>query len=764
MRAPKFDAEKMSTFEHNSKDWFDDEIRRVPLPEQLLVKLRAIATSKDEDLDEALREIAVPQGLFDRLRGITSYSEECVDAEIRDVHVPTGLIASLRTIPEYADSHIDADLRDVPIPIELVDQLRRIATEDTALLSVSSRHRRRRSNFIEVAAAVSLLLMIGTLYLTAMFGFVATAYYEPPQKPTWELILQEPAIELQFGPAEPHAPLVNLPLERLPELDPAGDLHRPVVPPWTIAPRAELPENELRHRFNSSKDHKGVFAKAPFKNHRPFTAPDDGATPLRSVDDIKPQGIVPNWVRADLLQFLLVHEVHPFISPAAGQTFLRSPLPLVVAAPSFDHSWEELYREGASAEAVKDSLRQIVRTEEFIQAIDYGVPAANSPVSLHVLGGPSPFGAIDSRTLQVIAQGGKSASAADRRTPADVTVVVDISTSMREHNKLSRTREALKEFVATLRPGDRVSLIAHCETARVLLNHADADRKLEILAAVDQLQPQSGNNIDEAMRLAALSLKRIGKLEMPQSLVVISDGVGLVTAKSAAQIARVLSHLAEDNIRVAVIDLTQAGLHDPLLPRLAAAGRGSSSRVSHRQEMVDALRAAVGRRRPVVAEDVRVTVHFNPSAVSSYRLLGHEPTSILDDRPVEIDLRAHQAAAGLFEINLIPQGDNDVGWVEISWRGTKADPQNGTRQSQRRRISRIQFAQTFAEAPMPVQAAIIAAETAELLRGSPYADRPQTSLAAVRDLADQVDLEMAEAPSFKRFVRFIDRALQIGLR
>ncbi|MEE3219280.1 MAG: hypothetical protein VX257_03405, partial [Planctomycetota bacterium] len=166
----------MSTFEHNSKDWMDDEIRRVPLPEQLLVKLRAIATSKDKDLDEALREIAVPPGLFDRLRGITSYSEECVDAEIRDVHVPAGLIANLRTIPEYADSHIDADLRDVPVPIGLVDQLRRIATEDTALLSVSSRHRRRRSNFIEVAAAVSLLLMIGTLYLTAMFRFVATAY------------------------------------------------------------------------------------------------------------------------------------------------------------------------------------------------------------------------------------------------------------------------------------------------------------------------------------------------------------------------------------------------------------------------------------------------------------------------------------------------------------------------------------------------------------------------------------------------------------
>jgi Ca-activated chloride channel family protein len=756
----------MSTFEHNPSESIDDEIRRVPLPERLLAKLRAIALAEDTDLDEALREIPVPPGLLSRLQGIATYSDEFVEADIRDVRVPTGLVASLRTIPEYADPHVDADLCDVPVPTGLLGQLQQISTEGAGRVSVASRHRQRRSSFAQIAVAASLMLMVGVSYLTAMIGFVATAFYDPPERPTWEVIVQEPPMELQLGHVEPYAPLVSVSIDAAPEFDPAGDFKKPAIASSAIGPMPlpsdRLPENDLRPWFDSEEDRQAMLAEVVLMQRQPFaSAPDDGTIPLKSVDDVKPRGALPTWVRADLLQFLLVNEVHPFVSPAAGQSFRQSRLPLVVASPSFDRAWEEVHRSNSDVTAVKDSLRRVVRTEEFIQAIDYGVATASSPVSLRVLGGPSPFGAIDARTLQIIAQGGKSANR-DRRTPSHVSVLVDVSSSMLEHGNLDRTREALKEFVATLHPEDRVSLIAHCESATLLLDHAVASRTAELLAAIGQLRAQPGNNIGEAIRLAALSLNRIDDREMPQSLVIFSDGLGLVAEKSAAQLERVMSHLARGEVRVAVVDLTRGGLRDALLPRLATAGKGISSRTTTREEMVDALQIALSRDRPVVAKGVRVSVQFNPRAVASYRLLGHEPTTILDsgNRPVEIDLRADQSAAGLFEINLTPAGENHVGWVEVSWR----DARTGSRQSRRQRISRIQFAPTFAEAPMPVQAAIVAAETAELLRGSPYADRPQTSLATVRELADQVDPEMAETPSFKRFVRFIDRALQIGLR
>src|SRR5690606_17582775 len=53
-------------------------------------------------------------------------------------------------------------------------------------------------------------------------------------------------------------------------------------------------------------------------------------------------------------------------------------------------------------------------------------------------------------------------------------------------------------------------------------------------------------------------------------------------------------------------------------------------------------------------------------------------------------------------------------WVHVAWR----DPVTGaSRQTPRRRVSRLQFATSVAEMSLSLQAAALVAETAEVLRG-----------------------------------------------
>ena len=77
-------------------------------------------------------------------------------------------------------------------------------------------------------------------------------------------------------------------------------------------------------------------------------------------------------------------------------------------------------------------------------------------------------------------------------------------------------------------------------------------------------------------------------------------------------------------------------------------------------------------------------------------------------------MRADQAATALFELWLQPTGGDDVATAEVEWQ----DPQTGQMHKISQRISRVQFAKSFAESPLSLQAAAVAAEAAETLRGS----------------------------------------------
>ena len=91
--------------------------------------------------------------------------------------------------------------------------------------------------------------------------------------------------------------------------------------------------------------------------------------------------------------------------------------------------------------------------------------------------------------------------------------------------------------------------------------------------------------------------------------------------------------------------------------------------------------------------------------------------------------------------------------ASVKWR----DPLSGQLKEVTQRISRVQFATSFAESPLPIQAATVAAETAEVLRGSFFAAAPSRSLEHVWELALKVNPRLAERPSFQEFVSLVER-------
>jgi hypothetical protein len=158
----------------------------------------------------------------------------------------------------------------------------------------------------------------------------------------------------------------------------------------------------------------------------------------------------------------------------------------------------------------------------------------------------------------------------------------------------------------------------------------------------------------------------------------------------------------------------------------------------------------------VVATNATMKVTFKPDAVAMYRLLGHEATSfgVLIDSHVEAELRSGEAATGLFEVVLKPDGGETIANVEVTFR----DPRTGNTETRRQSVTRLQLAPSFHQSPLSLQMAALAAQTAEILRNSYFSSASANSLEAVEQLAAQLNPRLQERPSFVRLRKLVEQA------
>ena len=89
------------------------------------------------------------------------------------------------------------------------------------------------------------------------------------------------------------------------------------------------------------------------------------------------------------------------------------------------------------------------------------------------------------------------------------------------------------------------------------------------------------------------------------------------------------------------------------------------------------------------------------------------------------------------------------------------DPASSEPRRVEQRISRLQFATSFAEASLALQAATIAAETGEALQQSPYVSNRGRVWADIRALAAQTNPRLAQRPSFQQFLELVDLAERV---
>jgi Ca-activated chloride channel family protein len=735
----------VAAFRHQRDPRLDRELKKVPLPEGLLARLKQIAAGPDAELDAALCEVPMAEDLPRRLKAVAR--EDGLDEKLRDVPVPAGLAGRLREISRYTDREIDAQLRDVRVSDRLPERLR-----------ATSRRRRRgagawtRSPLAAWAVAASLMLGAGLYYLLMTSG-------APPAAPPRGTLAHDSPPPKQDRPAAPSR-------ESDPTPAPSGRFFADspaAVPEWTpetppeapLAAQAPLePPPSAVARTEEAKPTLGVEprgeAEPPARPLAAMPAVSDTLPELAMVEASPPRGVAPPRVKEFDWLSLLKDGVHPFVDPSARAELAVSRVPLVTRRTSY-------LRARSALEQGRLPDGSAIRVEEFLAAVDYDFPPPTGGVlGIRAAAGPSPFGAERGLSLlQVGVQAGPAPQAA--RPVTHLTLAIDVSASMSRGGRLSAARRAIAEFLPRLAGRDQLAIVLFSEGAEILINGAERDEAALVLSALETIRPRSSTNLGAGLQLASdVALKTPVDDRVARRLVVLTDGLGQVPQPVVERVRTLVADTARQGVRVEWIDLGSEDVRDEQLEELARAAGSQVHYADGAEAIRYALQEAFSGQSQIVARAARLTVKFNPETVERYRLLGHEADALggLAGGALETDLRAGEAATALYELRLKPTGGDDVAEVVLAWR----DPRTGVENRLAQRISRLQFATSTRESAVALQRAAVVAETAEILRGSKFAPAHPSGLDRVWEVAERLAPPARRDASFRQFLQVLEIA------
>ncbi|AXK33306.1 DUF3520 domain-containing protein [Streptomyces armeniacus] len=312
---------------------------------------------------------------------------------------------------------------------------------------------------------------------------------------------------------------------------------------------------------------------------------------------------------------------------------------------------------------------------------------------------------------------------ANRRAPAALTFVIDVSGSMAEPGRLDLVKSSLRTMVGQLRAEDSVSLVTFSDDARTVLpmtRLGDDGQRDEIRDSVDELEPRDSTNLAAGMRTGyeeAVEGKRKG---VTNRVVLLSDALANTGDTSADSILdSVAAHRADHGITLFGVGVG-SDYGDALMERLTNKGDGHTTYVSGRTEAEKVFVEQLPRNIELRARDAKAQVTFDPDTVEEQRLVGYDNRRVADEdfRDDSVDggeIGPGHTVTALYAVRLKEGAEGDVATAAVRW--LDPDSREPHEESQRIGTESLNDALWGSEGAPGLRTTAAAAYFAEALRG-----------------------------------------------
>jgi len=299
--------------------------------------------------------------------------------------------------------------------------------------------------------------------------------------------------------------------------------------------------------------------------------------------------------------------------------------------------------------------RNAVRVEEFVNYFRYDYPQPTTsahPFSVTLEGGVCPWNT--KHRLVLIGLKGREIPH-DKRPPANLVFLIDVSGSMQSANRLPLVKLGLEMLVDQLRGKDRVSIVTYSNTARTVLEPTAGDKRDELLKAIHSLNAAGSTNGSAGIQMAYDQAQKAFAKTGSNRVILCTDGDFNVGVSSDDALVKLIQEKAKSKVFLSVFGFGMGNTKHAKLEKIADKGNGHYAYIDKFQEAKKVFVEEMSGTLYTIAKDVKIQVEFNPAKVASYRLVGYENRMLAaqdfnDDKKDAGEIGAGHTVTALYEI------------------------------------------------------------------------------------------------------------------
>ena len=246
--------------------------------------------------------------------------------------------------------------------------------------------------------------------------------------------------------------------------------------------------------------------------------------------------------------------------------------------------------------------------------------------------------------------------------PSNFVFLIDVSGSMDLPNRLPLLKESFQLLVKNLREKDTVSIVVYGGTVGTWLEPTSGSQKQTIIKAIEELTA-SGDTPGEAAIRSAYRLAESTFIKGGNNRIILAtDGDFNVGQKTEKELEELITKERQSGVYLTCLGVGMGNYKDSKIEVLAKKGNGNFAYIDDIREAEKILVTEFTQTLYSIANDVYVTLKFNPGLVKEYRLIGYDnKKNVLAQQSDELEggeIGAGTSNTAVFEI--VPLGGDSL--------------------------------------------------------------------------------------------------------
>jgi hypothetical protein len=267
----------------------------------------------------------------------------------------------------------------------------------------------------------------------------------------------------------------------------------------------------------------------------------------------------------------------------------------------------------------------------------------------------------------------------------NIVLLLDVSGSMNEPNKLPLLVDAFKILVENFDEDDTVSIVVYAGASGVILNGVSGNHQDVITEALDKLSAGGSTAGSDGIELA-YELAEQNFIEDGNNRVILAtDGDFNVGITGQSNLENFIAEKRETGVFLSVLGFGRGNYDDSTAEILADKGNGNCSYIDSVSEAEKVFGQEFAGTLFAIAKDVKLQVEFNESIVYAYKLVGYENRVMAnedfeDDSKDAGELGLGHTVTALYEVKLLEgveiDGDELICTVDVRYKLPDEDESN----------------------------------------------------------------------------------------